>query len=919
MRAVRRAKADPRKRARWVVPAPTRILTIVVGCLLANSSYAQEARHQISIKPQSLIAALNALAAQTGLQIVVMSQVTANKQAPAVSGDLTNDEALAKILRDTGLSYQKIDNNTVAIKPAPTPPAAPIAADAHRTLWRSAQEDSGVGTNGPGTGEPPRNESRTVLEEVVVTGSHIRGVRNDTAPVLILGRDYIDRSGYTTMTQLVGSLPMNFSGGQNGSSEVAGFGNAPGSSQNLTRGTGFNLHGLGSVATLTLINGRRIAPAAEGQFVDISTIPLAAVERVEILTDGASAVYGADAVAGVVNVILRKDFDGAETSVDVASATRGGTAEQRVSQTIGKTWAGGNALLVADWSKRDPLDARDRDYIVNAGGVGALGPTWLLAKRNTGSLVFTLDQSLPGNLDLLTNVLYSHEKVDQATTDPTETIATSHPITNAWSALLGLGYQPFGDWRFELDGLAARMETVTSFNYTDIPTDTIQLLWTDYRDRFDMYEGDFKADGSLFPLPAGEVRLATGASFRDDQLRSGRNRIIPNLGYQARAEDHRHVTSVFAEVFVPLVSRELDLRLARRIDLSLAGRYDDYSDFGNTWNPKYGLVWTPVDGLDIRASYGTSFRAPSVAEKALIARGQQIYTGTVDSADGSGAQVPIFFLQGSAPLSAEKSRNLSLGFTLQPVNLPGAQLSASYFKIDYRNQISSPPFDGGMLFHRDQFGSLITELPSDAASQAYLDSRLAAGDTFFDYAGTGGATGVRYILDDRQQNAARTHIDGADISAAYQLTAGLNTFDLHLNLARLNNIRTSLLSNTTSVDLINNYEQPLKTKARLMGSWLRRGWNDTVSINYANSYTNTEVIPAESVKAWTTVDLNVSYDFSAVMSSGVLAGSKVSLSVTNLFDVDPPLTRDPIFSMGYDVFNADALGRYITLHLGKHW
>ena len=922
MRVPIQGKSSPRLKTLVKARALPMALAIAVSCVLATAAHAQAGRHQISIKSQSLTAALNALAAQTGLQIVVMSEVAANKQAPAVSGDLTNDEALSRMLRDTGLTYQKIDNNTVAIKQVAAAPLTSNSTDPQTAPLRLAREDSANRADEATVGTSAAQESRAVLEEVVVTGSHIRGVKNDTAPVITLGRDYIERSGFTTMTQLVDSLPMNFSGGQNGSSEVASFGNAPFSGQNLTSGTGFNLHGLGSVSTLTLINGRRVAPAAQGQFVDISTIPLAAVDRVEILTDGASAVYGADAVAGVVNVILRKDFNGAETSVDLATATRGGTSEERVSQTIGRTWTGGNALLVADWSKRDPFDARDRDFIVAGGGVGQLEPTWILPRRNTGSLVFNLEQSLPGNFDFVANALYSHQRVDQATTLPAdgdfpEQLSASHPVTNSWSAVLGLGYQPFGDWRFELDAMAARQETVTGFRYTDLPSQFVELLFVDYRDRFDMYEANFKADGTLFTLPAGKVRLATGGSFRDDQLRSTRFRIIPDLGFQIRAEDQRHVSSGFVEAFVPLVSREQNLKWARRIDLSLAGRYDDYSDFGHTWNPKYALVWTPLEGLDLRASYGTSFRAPSVAEKALFTRGLQLYTTPVAAPDGGDAMIPILVAQGSTPLNAEKSNNLSLGFTLRPTQLPGAELTASYFRIDYRDQISAPPFDQGLLLQPDVFGDLVTQLPSGAA-QAYVDAAMADGATFSDRAGNG-LTDVGYLFDDRQKNAARTRIDGVDADASYLVTSGRNSFDFHLNVARLNNIRTSLLSYTTPVDIINNYEMPLKTKGRFMATWSRGGWSDTASINYANSYTNTTVIPSQHVKAWTTVDLNLSYDFDAVEPQGVLAGAKATLSVTNLFDVNPPYAQDPIFGLNYDVFNADALGRYIALHLSKRW
>ena len=916
-----------------------RLATIVAAALFtagglfaATSVQAAITHYELNIPREPLDTALKDLAQQTGLQVGRFSDaIKGDILVGPVIGNYSAAEALKTLLAPARLTYRSINDHAFIImrpddipaSPAPSPLSSTVGADeresfldrprvAQATLGNSVQT---APVKPPSdAGSPQEQPAR--LEEVIVTGSHIRGVRNDTSPMVTLDQTYIQRSGFTTMSQLVQSLTMNFNGGDAGASETAAFGNSPYAGQNLNRGTGFNLHGMGSVATLTLIDGRRVAPAAEGQFVDISNIPLAAVERVEILTDGASAIYGADAVAGVVNIILRKNFDGAETVLESGIATRGNAAEERISQTLGKTWSSGNALLVADFYKRDPLDARDRDFIVEAGGAQPLGPTYLLPKRNAKTLILNLNQSLPEGFDLTGNVLYSHEQVRQATTDVTGELDTNSPVTNQWSAMLGLGYQAIGDWRLELDGNISQMKTVTDFTGVDLPTQTLVFLIDNYRDKFDMWTVDFKADGSLFELPAGKARLAIGGSYRRDQAHSDREWVIPARGYQLHADDSRDVRAVFLELFVPLVSRAQQIPWVRRIDLSLAGRYDDYSDFGNTTNPKFGLVWTPVDGLDIRASYGRSFRAPTVYEKALVNRGVQISNTTVDGLDGS--QVPIFFLAGSKALTAERSRDFSLGLTYRPERAPGAELAVNYFNVDYTGRISTPPFDNGMLFNRSEFGSLITELPSDAAAQAYLDSAVASGALYQDLLGTG-ATGVRYVFDWRQQNAARSKIDGVDVTGAYQFVHGIDTYALNLSYTRLDKIRTSLLADTTPVDLVNTYEQPLKNRARLMGTWSRGGFSSTPVVNYTNSYINASVLPREPVKALTTVDLTLAYDFSQLRTSGVLSGTKVSFSVRNLFDVNPPHANDPLYSMGFDVFNADAIGRYVTLRLANHW
>lgn len=892
--------------------------------LVASSAVSAAPTYQFDIRGATLAAALKQFATQSGLQIAYFTKVAEGRTAPTVSGTLTAEEALRTLLNASGLTFERIDEGTIAIHGAQASPVAAardtIAMEPqfkpyglHLASTGAAQVEAMNTAREPAAAAAEAREVMT-LDEVVVTGTHIRGVPNDTAPVMVFDRGYIERSGYSNMMQLVGSLPINFSGGASGSSEMAPFGNSFNFGQNLTRGTGFNLRGLGSVSTLTLINGRRIAPSAQGQFVDVSTIPLSAVERVEILTDGASAIYGAEAVAGVVNIILRKDFDGAETTLHYGSATDGSVDEQRVSQTMGMNWDGGNALVIGEFYQRDPLDVRDRDYIMEA---GAIGPTYLLPRRKLATLLFALDQELTEKLDLSSTVLYSYEEVDMSNMSSNgELLGIQTPITNQWSAAVGLGYDAFADWRFSLDGTVAQVEPHTGLEYSNPQTNEYQLLIRDYQDRFSTWSLDAKADGSLFTLPGGAVRLAIGGSYREDELRSTRVRVVPARGFEVRAMGSRQVTAAFAELYVPLVGEHQGVSWAKRVDLSLAARYDDYSDFGSTTNPKIGLVWTPVEGLDLRAAYSTSFRAPSVAENAVATRGMQITNDAFELADGSA--VPVFSLSGSAPLVAEESDNIAVGFTWRPASLPAAELSVNYFKIDYTNRISTPPYDYGALSRRDEFGTLITEIPDDAAAQAYLDQRLAAGDLFFDYLETG-AAGVRYVIDLRQQNAARTQASGFDVTATYTWQREVDTVAFNLNVTHMNEILTSLTRSSTTFDQVDRYNQPLDWRARAMATWTRGGMSTTLVVNHADDYINDSLATDVAIDAWTTLDLNVSYDFSAARS--LLAGARIAVGISNLLDEEPPFAGGPLFSepIGFDAYNADAMGRFITARFTKRW
>ncbi len=166
-------------------------------------------------------------------------------------------------------------------------------------------------------------------ERIVVTGSSIKRIDGETAlPVQILTRSDIERSGVSTVEQLLATISASATlGGTSVANTGAGGGQGGTGSVSL-----ISLRGLGSARTLVLIDGRRSAPAAGSSAVDISTIPVAAIERVEVLKDGASAIYGSDAIAGVVNFILRKNFKGHELSVTLGTPTRaGGGQESRFS------------------------------------------------------------------------------------------------------------------------------------------------------------------------------------------------------------------------------------------------------------------------------------------------------------------------------------------------------------------------------------------------------------------------------------------------------------------------------------------------------------------------------------------------------------------------------------------------------------
>jgi len=197
------------------------------------------------------------------------------------------------------------------------------------------------------------------IARVEVTGSNIRRAQAETASsVQTVNRADIERSGKTTVAELLQTLAVD-----NAGSVPTSFGNgfAAGAS-------GISLRGLGTASTLVLLNGRRMAPyglADDGQkvFADLNVIPTDAVERVEILKDGASAIYGSDAIAGVVNIILRRDFQGSTVRALVGTATAGDGQQYNVAATWGKgdlDADGFNMLLNFEYKKTDEIWNRER-------------------------------------------------------------------------------------------------------------------------------------------------------------------------------------------------------------------------------------------------------------------------------------------------------------------------------------------------------------------------------------------------------------------------------------------------------------------------------------------------------------------------------------------------------------------------------
>ena len=211
-----------------------------------------------------------------------------------------------------------------------------------------------------GCPDPPcsmaKSEDASTLEEIVVTGSHIRGMEAAGSKLIVIGREQIDASGYGRVEDVLATVTQNLNRANAAVSE-------PGPAFfNLNHGAEVQLRGLGVGTTLTLVNGQRQgASGYQGTFTDVSTIPVSAIERIEILPEGSAALYGSDAIGGVVNIILRRNFEGIEARVR-ASATDSDATGRSAALLLGHTGARGNVLAGFQFNDSDALRCSARAY-----------------------------------------------------------------------------------------------------------------------------------------------------------------------------------------------------------------------------------------------------------------------------------------------------------------------------------------------------------------------------------------------------------------------------------------------------------------------------------------------------------------------------------------------------------------------------
>ena len=837
----------------------------------------------------------------------------------------------------------------------------------------------------PATAPVPSATPTSKAEVIQVTGSRIKRKDLDVAsPLTIYGREDIENTGAETVTDVVKSLPSavgnsvtttTTNGGGGGSGNIA-------------------LRGLDSTSTLILVNGRRLPVDANGSSPDLNSIPVGAIERIEVLQDGASAIYGSDAIAGVVNIITRKNYEGLDANVYFGRSHKGDMETKNYDLAYGVANDKGSMVLGLNYYKQEGVKSRDRQVSREAinkssstptgtirglpGGVQVIDPvtnlpapstverynysqvTSAIMNQDRKSLFFNGDYQLTDTVKgfvetSFTNVesSYTSAAVPIFTANETGdiTVAADNqfnafgvPISDVRRRLVELGPREQASssdtlrfvaglqgevktWTWDLaanrgdvDVISQNKNIISKTNLmlgiggptacgplttvgcvpvnilggpgsiTAAQLDWLRLNATDYA-KTSLTSYTFNTAGELLETPFGLISMAAGAEVReetyDNQTDSNSQKFntIGNTNQRATKGD-RQVKEVYLEFQVPVT---------KVVEIDLAARYSDYDDFGDTTNPKVGLKITPLDGLTVRGTYATGFRAPDLTE--LNQGDAESFQALNDPCTEAGACASgdadpsinqyLTISGGNKDLEAEKSKSYTFGLAYSYQNAINAK--ADYWVIDTENAIDTNP-----QFIIDQFranGTFADRVTVDAQNNITQINAVAL-------------------------NLAARRIKGLDLGVDYALqNTASGTYTFNLLATHFINYQNQADATSDFTNVVGKYSDAAGGGRGSIPKW--KGLFDVgyaiadvsagVTMNYVSRLDDGVGDGAAKLDAWRTYDARVAYSFNDY--------GKLTLGIDNVTDKAPP-TSAAAFNDNIDARTHNLIGRFYYARYG---
>lgn len=842
---------------------------------LPTSAQAQvDQTYQFDLPAQDLGDALRAVAATASLQLFARAEDVNIVPAPKLHANLTARQAIERLLTGSGL-IARFDNGAVVIQRRP---------------------------RGANTGS---NSDVSDRRDIIVTGTHIRNVV-PTSEVVTTTRRQIEDQGQANLGEYIRDLPMNYSGGQNPG--VAGGGDQGSGNENASSSSALNLRGLGADATLTLLNGHRLAYDTIGQGVDISQIPLAAINRIEIVPDGSSALYGSDAVGGVANVILRRDFKGALASARLSGATEGGDTEQQYDLVTGSRWKSGGIMLAASYSSATAITARQRKRAADIDGSTTLWP-----RQRQHSFVAAGHQDLSDGLTLEVDAQYNQRRSKTAAPSLTTSDAETNGLLSNSGVRSGtvssiLRWDVGGSWELTGSGTYGLSNNhIRSRSHVNGVERIRSIL--DYDNTLASVE--FGAGGTLWRMAGGPVRVALGGGYR----RAGLNVSIRQMTGAASniLADFDRANSVYfayGELAVPLIGNANKLPLVEQLQFDVALRYEDYPGNSQLATPKIGLLYKPASSITLRASWGKSFKTQTLYQQYQPRQGV-LLPGYLFG--DSPSNLPVLLLAGGNPhLKPEKATTWSTGITIAVGR--DLEIQATWFDVRYRDRVVEPVSHLLTVLADPAYADFVTVTPiaSDVAAAIAGLPRGLVNQTGapFDPAAVGA------IIDDSLRNAARQHISGADLSVQYKHELDNDRsirFDLSAAYLKSSQQLTKGFPRERLAGTIFN---PAHWRGRAGVTWQEGNVTLSAVGNYIGGTTDDRYLSHTRVGSFSSVDLvgRVHSDD----ERGLFANTDLTITFRNLFNAKPDVIPNQIpTDPPYDSTNYPIVGRMIGVGVSK--
>jgi len=1068
---------------------------VAVAVLWTAEAWPQQ--RNFDVPSSDAVKAIPEFARQAGIQILAPADGLQGVRTPEVKGALELHAALSDLLAGTPVVVAADDGQTIVLS---------AARDNLSPQIQVAQAGPPAATQ---LAEAPS------IEQVLVTGSLIRGANAVGAPVAKLDTTDFLQTGALTTTDVLKSIP---------AVSLIPSASPQATFSNLGKVNPINIHGVGSLETLLLVDGIRTPLQGKNRYNDPSIVPSIAVDHVDVLADGASATYGSDAVAGVVNVILKRNFDGAISQGHVAFGDD--FFQWQASQLFGRTWDGGDVAVSFDYYDEGTLHAKDRASLytydlstvgyLNRTPAGASFPGTLSngnAKFNNGvggacancfaaplgltptsvvnfatltpgannehniyqfadilphdkraSTTLTFDQSITPDVQFFAEGYYSnrrsHESYAPSFPPGTNnaannlTLPANYPYLTGAPSGLKVSYNfspiltpfitgaevadryaggfnaklPF-DWSAKLlyatseDRMTVNQENQVNLNNVNVllgntlapvavpgsPTQTVSITRPSSLPIFNVlcdptaftclnadqiafiqayshelsdylrHEANVTLDGPLFAVPGGEVRLAVGGDYYKDTYSqanestatgpSAQTPVPASAALGTAASLSREVYAFFGELNVPLIGSDNALLLVQRFDVEISGRYDHYSDFGSTSNPRIGVDWGVIDGLTLRGSWGTSFRAPTLVDTSNVGRtisgvnaqiagqtngtpncptgatqpvpgssGAAIlaaiggtcasnpFSGGLNDKGGGGGLAGLLRPIGSA-LGPETAKTWTVGANFAPTQIPGLTLDVTYYNLSISKVLGAVANTNRLTDPSLAFSNLVTGQPGFASAvTALLNSGSSLVSPSF-------ANQVLFIADNSTNNLGSFMQEGLDFRANYVIPYDeYGTWNIGVVGSYIFHQLYSPAPGATATDISNTLTSgpenigALRLRVRGNLGWTSEsGLSVNLFANYQNAYKNTQAIvfPASGiVPSFTTFDLAVGYDLGDQPANDYLKKINFELVVNNLFAPRLPVvvyTQGGGGTTAFDGVNFSPLGRIISFTITKTW